>query len=70
MSLVVCRVTVMHKQFTNPFNRRIEGAMRRRMAKGTERTTKEDAIAKRILGDEIRRRIAEYKERFGEDPDL
>ncbi len=56
--------------FTNPLNRSMEERMRRRVANRAAKRSPEDAVVKRILTEEIQRRIAEYKERFGEDPEL
>ena len=55
------------KRLTNPLNRDLENRFRRRMAQKQGQDVERD---KRLDLEDIKYRIATYKQRWGEDPEL
>jgi len=51
-------------KITNPLNRSLEEKMAARIADRPREVTKQDML------DDIKRRIATYREQWGEDPEL
>ncbi len=55
------------RKLTNPLNRDLESRLRQKVAKSQGRDVQRE---KDLDRDDIRRRIATYQQRWGEDPEL
>lgn len=51
-------------RITNPLNRSLEEKMAQRIADHPREVTKQDML------DDLKRRVAAYREKWGEDPEL